>query len=120
MCYIIYLTFPKTHLFQICRRVGFSSSNIGYRRSVSSKNDDLITPKDKCLSGSIELTRNIGIMAHIDAGKTTTTERMLFYAGVIRSPGEVHKGDTVMDYMDQERERGFMFLIQILLAIDTY
>jgi elongation factor G len=59
-------------------------------------------------------------MAHIDAGKTTTTERMLFYAGVIRSPGEVHKGDTVMDYMDQERERGFMFLIQILLAIDTY
>jgi small GTP-binding protein len=87
---------------------------------VSSKNDDLITPKDKCLSGSIELTRNIGIMAHIDAGKTTTTERMLFYAGVIRSPGEVHKGDTVMDYMDQERERGLMFLIQILLAIDTY
>ncbi|XP_046440167.1 ribosome-releasing factor 2, mitochondrial-like [Daphnia pulex] len=106
----------KTHLFQICRRVGFSSSNIGYRRSVSSKNDDLITPKDKCLSGSIELTRNIGIMAHIDAGKTTTTERMLFYAGVIRSPGEVHKGDTVMDYMDQERERG----ITIVSAAITF
>ena len=45
-------------------------------------------------------------MAHIDAGKTTTTERMLYYAGVIQSLGEVHKGDTVMDYMDQERARG--------------
>lgn len=51
--------------------------------------------------------RNIGIMAHIDAGKTTTTERMLFYSGVIKFPGEVHKGDTVMDFMDQERERGW-------------
>ena len=46
-------------------------------------------------------------MAHIDAGKTTTTERMLYYSGVIQAPGEVHKGDTVMDYMDQERARGF-------------
>lgn len=54
----------------------------------------------------VSKTRNIGIMAHIDAGKTTTTERMLYYAGLIRSPGEVHKGDTVMDYMDQERARG--------------
>lgn len=97
----------KKQLFQICQRVGFGSSCIGYRRSVSSKND-VITPNDKCPAGSLELTRNIGIMAHIDAGKTTTTERMLFYAGVIRSPGEVHKGSTVMDYMDQERERGFM------------
>lgn len=50
--------------------------------------------------------RNIGIMAHIDAGKTTTTERMLFYGGVTRTIGEVHHGDTVMDYLDQERERG--------------
>jgi len=55
---------------------------------------------------NVSKTRNIGIMAHIDAGKTTTTERMLYYAGVIQSLGEVHKGDTVMDYMDQERARG--------------
>ncbi len=50
--------------------------------------------------------RNVGIMAHIDAGKTTTTERMLYYSGYMRSVGEVHRGDTVMDYMSQERDRG--------------
>ncbi|KAJ0173441.1 hypothetical protein K1T71_010590 [Dendrolimus kikuchii] len=54
----------------------------------------------------IENIRNIGILAHIDAGKTTTTERMLFYSGTIRSMGEVHHGNTVTDYMDQERQRG--------------
>lgn len=55
---------------------------------------------------SLDRTRNIGIMAHIDAGKTTTTERILFYTGVVHRMGEVHEGNTVMDWMDQERERG--------------
>ncbi|MBI3420642.1 MAG: elongation factor G [Candidatus Sungbacteria bacterium] len=54
----------------------------------------------------LERIRNIGIIAHIDAGKTTTTERVLFYTGVSHKIGEVHTGDTVMDWMEQERERG--------------
>ena len=54
----------------------------------------------------VERIRNIGIIAHIDAGKTTTTERVLFYTGVSHKIGEVHEGDTVMDWMEQERERG--------------
>lgn len=54
----------------------------------------------------IQRTRNIGIMAHIDAGKTTTTERILFYTGVSHKIGEVHDGTAVMDWMEQERERG--------------
>jgi hypothetical protein len=64
------------------------------------------SPSNCNLDASVQKIRNIGIAAHIDAGKTTTTERMLFYSGVIHSLGEVHKGDTVMDYMDQERARG--------------
>jgi len=50
--------------------------------------------------------RNIGIIAHIDAGKTTTTERMLYYAGIVHKIGEVHEGTAVMDWMQQEKERG--------------
>jgi elongation factor G len=54
----------------------------------------------------LKFTRNIGIMAHIDAGKTTTTERILFYTGKAHRMGEVHDGNTVMDWMEQEQERG--------------
>lgn len=54
----------------------------------------------------LQQVRNIGIMAHIDAGKTTTTERVLFYTGVSHKIGEVHDGAAVMDYMEQEQERG--------------
>jgi elongation factor G len=54
----------------------------------------------------LEWTRNIGIAAHIDAGKTTTTERILFYSGAVHKMGDVHEGNTVTDWMEQERERG--------------
>ena len=55
---------------------------------------------------SLDMTRNIGLMAHIDAGKTTTTERILFYTGVNRKMGETHDGGATMDWMEQEQERG--------------
>ncbi len=54
----------------------------------------------------LDKVRNMGIIAHIDAGKTTTSERILFYTGITHKIGETHDGTAVMDWMDQERERG--------------
>jgi len=69
-----------------------------------------MAPKSK-----ISRTRNIGIVAHIDAGKTTVTERILFYTGKSYKMGEVHDGEAVMDWMPQEQERG----ITITSAVTT-
>ena len=60
----------------------------------------------------LHLTRNIGIMAHIDAGKTTTSERILFYTGLTHKIGEVHDGAATMDWMAQEQERGITIPLQ--------
>jgi elongation factor G len=54
----------------------------------------------------LEKTRNFGIIAHIDAGKTTTSERILYYTGMSHKIGEVHEGEAVTDWMEQEKERG--------------
>ena len=64
---------------------------------------------------TLEMTRNIGIMAHIDAGKTTTTERILFYTGINHKIGETHDGSATMDWMEQEQERGITITSLLLL-----
>ena len=66
----------------------------------------------------LEKVRNIGIIAHIDAGKTTTTERILYYTGRIHKIGEVHEGSTTTDWMPQERERGIT--ITVLVSSRTH
>ncbi|XP_062844386.1 ribosome-releasing factor 2, mitochondrial [Trichomycterus rosablanca] len=90
------------------RLCGCSSSrpwSTQWRRCYSFLKDDVKSPR-AVVSPDISKIRNIGIMAHIDAGKTTTTERMLYYSGYTRALGDVDDGDTVTDYMAQERERG--------------
>src|SRR4051812_13560634 len=67
-------------------------------------------------STDLNSIRNIGIMAHIDAGKTTTTERLLFYTGKTHKIGEVHEGTTVMDWMPQEQERGITITAAAITA----
>ena len=62
----------------------------------------------------LQSTRNIGIMAHIDAGKTTTTERILYYTGRTYKIGEVHEGAAVMDWMQQEQERGITITLSLI------
>lgn len=76
-----------------------STVTVPHHPASKSKSSSLSPP-------SITRIRNVGIIAHIDAGKTTTTERFLFYSGLTGEMGEVHDGDTVTDYMEQERERG--------------
>ena len=65
----------------------------------------------------LDRIRNIGITAHIDAGKTTTTERILYYTGKSHKIGEVHEGNTTTDYMDQERERGITITSAAVTAV---
>ena len=68
----------------------------------------------------LHLTRNIGIMAHIDAGKTTTSERILFYTGLTHKIGEVHDGAATMDWMEQEQERGITITSAATTTYWTY
>jgi elongation factor G len=75
-----------------------------------------MTAKSAIRSVPLDRTRNIGIMAHVDAGKTTTTERILFYSGATSRIGEVDDGSTVTDWMTQEQERG----ISITAAATTF
>ena len=62
------------------------------------------------MAKDLRFTRNIGIAAHIDAGKTTTTERILYYTGISHKIGEVHDGAATMDWMEQEQERGYYYV----------
>ncbi|XP_077143693.1 ribosome-releasing factor 2, mitochondrial isoform X2 [Ranitomeya variabilis] len=98
-----------TKCVHCCRRqrslCGRSGHHYGSSRSYSMPAGDIKSLRS-IITPPVSRIRNIGIMAHIDAGKTTTTERMLYYSGYIRALGDVDDGDTVTDFMVQERERG--------------
>ena len=89
---------PPGHFYYLCAIVGPFNM-----QAVEDKSKSANSPTRKY---TMERTRNIGIAAHIDAGKTTTTERILFYTGLIHKIGDVDDGNTVTDWMEQERERG--------------
>lgn len=93
-----------------CRKARFLAVNplkehFCLQKNYSTPPDDIKSLRS-IISPAVSKIRNIGIMAHIDAGKTTTTERMLYYSGYTRTLGDVDDGDTVTDFMAQERERG--------------
>ncbi|XP_044132001.1 ribosome-releasing factor 2, mitochondrial [Bufo gargarizans] len=97
-----------TECVQCCRRrllCGTSRHQNGHSRNYSMPAGDVKSLRS-IITPPVSKIRNIGIMAHIDAGKTTTTERMLYYSGYTRALGDVDDGDTVTDFMVQERERG--------------
>ncbi|XP_048148722.1 ribosome-releasing factor 2, mitochondrial isoform X2 [Corvus hawaiiensis] len=95
-----YMYFRRTKM----RIVSVTQQNCSLRNYSSPPGD--VKSLHSVINPHISRIRNIGIMAHIDAGKTTTTERMLYYSGYIRTLGDVDDGDTVTDFMAQERERG--------------
>src|SRR5271168_2184217 len=82
------------------------SASITLERSASTTLERKPSAVQTSRATELSNIRNMGIAAHIDAGKTTTTERILFYSGLIHRIGEVHDGTTVTDWMEQEKERG--------------
>lgn len=108
VCFCVALLYLSVNGFigRFCKRgiarVGLSMSSVP---TISTSTDETATIKNY-RNVPLEKYRNIGIMAHIDAGKTTTTERILYYTGKSYKIGEVHEGSATMDWMVQEQERG--------------